>query len=229
MYVRSILKVCPACGDLTILRLTEGQEDFTPNAQSLLDTGICPHCRGEEEEDNMLCVTGVDNVTKLLESLSDEEAYTMWRGMLYASNRLKDMLSLSLIALNLLGLEDACYVDDENTVRPRHPKETVEGFSHILIHPEDGPERFMLLTEEEYTDYFNVLLGTTDEYDKLPMKIQAYNTFGVVSEDMEYRMRDINKENYTKYKELIIRSIGGEDYISCLKKEEEVIEHEEDN
>ena len=100
-------------------------------------------------------------------------------------------------------------MDDTYTIRPRCPKETVDGYSHILMNPETDMWSFMLLTEEEYESYFNVFFKYTEEYDKLPLKVQAYNTFGIVSEDMASRVREVNAANYNKYRELIIRSLGG--------------------
>ena len=217
MYVRSIIKKCPICGDIAIMRLDETKEEkyltgelaeYLPdNLKLWYSTGVCTHCSKTNSAD-LLYVGGTECLDEEMHK-SDEEATRFLMSMLSVCNGNESDVAGTLLALNLLDMEDICYVDDTYTIRPRCPKETVEGYSHILMNPETDKQSFMLLTEEEYESYFNVFFKYTEEYDKLPLKVQAYVTFGIVSEDVANRVREVNEVNYNKYRELIIRSLGG--------------------
>lgn len=217
MYVRSIIKKCPICGDIAILRLDETQEEkyltgelaeYLPdNLKLWYSMGVCSHC-SKTDNAGLLYIGGTECLDEEMHK-SNEEATRFLVSMMSACNGNESDVAGTVLALNLLDMEDICYVDDTYTIRPRCPKETVDGYSHILMNPETDRWSFMLLTEEEYESYFNVFFKYTEEYDKLPLKVQAYNTFGIVGEDMASRVREVNAANYNKYRELIIRSLGG--------------------
>lgn len=217
MYVRSIIKKCPICGDIAIMRLDETQEEkylagelaeYLPdNLKLWYSMGVCLRCSKTSGAD-LLYIEETECLDEEMHK-SDEEATRFLMGMLSVCNGNESDVACTLLALNLLDMEDICYVDDTYTIRPRCPKETVDGYSHILMNPETDRRSFMLLTEEEYESYFNVFFNYTKEYDKLPLRVQAYNAFGIVSEGMASRVREVNEVNYNKYRELIIRSLGG--------------------
>mgnify|MGYP005980197349 CR=1 FL=1 len=151
MYVRSVIKKCPVCGSLSIMRLDENQEkaylakELADNLKFWYAFGVCPDCS------KLHRVEGYDVLAEEMRK-SDEEATRF-----------------------LMDMEDVCYVDDTFTVRPRPTNNPVDGYTHMIMPIETDMKQFMLLTDEEL----------------LP------------------RMRDVNKSNYNKYRELIIRSLGG--------------------
>lgn len=217
MYVRSVIKKCPVCGSLSIMRLDENQEkaylakelaEYLPdNLKFWYAFGVCPEC-SKSDCSKLHRVEGYDVLAEEMRK-SDEEATRFLMDMLSLCNGNEDDLAGTLLALNLLDMEDVCYVDDTFTVRPRPTNNPVDGYTHMIMPIETDMKQFMLLTDEEYEDYFNVTFAYSEKYDKLPLKIQTYSSLGVVSEELLPRMRDVNKSNYNKYRELIIRSLGG--------------------
>lgn len=217
MYVRSIVKKCPICGNIAILRLDETQEEkyltgelaeYLPdNLKLWYAFGVCHECSKSDCRE-LYYVEGCDILAEEMHK-SDEEATRFLMEMLSVCNGNEDDLSGTLLALNLLGMEDMCYVDDTFTVRPRPANNQVDGYTHMIMPIEADMKQFMLLTDEEYEDYFNVTFAYSEKYDKLPLKIQTYSSLGIVSAELQPRMRDVNKSNYNKYRELIIRSLGG--------------------
>lgn len=217
MYVRSVIKRCPVCGNLSIMRLDENQEksylakelaEYLPdNLKFWYAFGVCPECSKSDCRE-LHRVEGYDILAEEMHK-SDEEATRFLMEMLSVCNGNKDDLAGTLLALNLLDMEDMCYVDDTFTVRPRPTNNPVDGYTHMIMPIGTDMKQFMLLTDEEYEDYFNVTFAYSEKYDELPLKIQTYSSLGIVSAELQPRMRDVNKSNYNKYRELIIRSLEG--------------------